>query len=181
MAVASEEAVNSGVDLAELVRSHQADVWRYLRFLGAGAEEATDLTQEVFLAVVRKPFQIRSPAETAAYLRSVARRQLLMLRRRQRREITTTALDAAETVWAAAIGTAGSFDTYLDALARCLETLDGRARQAIDLHYRDNASRTDIAAKLDMKPEGVKTLLRRTRHVLRECIERQALSKPIRS
>ena len=38
------------LDLAELVREHQADVWRYLRYLGADGHDADDLTQETFLA-----------------------------------------------------------------------------------------------------------------------------------
>ncbi len=40
------------------------------------------------------------------------------------------------------------------------------------MHYRDRAGRDSIATKLSMQPDGVKTLLRRTRQVLRECIER---------
>ena len=43
----------------------------------------------------------------------------------------------------------------------------------MDLQYRVESSREAIAAALDMKPDGVKTLLRRTRQVLRECVERK--------
>jgi RNA polymerase sigma-70 factor (ECF subfamily) len=63
---------------------------------------------------------------------------------------------------------------YLDALRECVEQLDRRARRAVDLQYRDHAGREAIAAELDMKPDGVKTLLRRTRQLLRECIERKS-------
>ena len=48
---------------------------------------------------------------------------------------------------------------------------NGRARTAIDLRYRDGRSRAEIAAELNMAPEGIKTLLRRTRDSLRRCIE----------
>ena len=54
-----------------------------------------------------------------------------------------------------------------------LEGLEGRAAQAIDLHYRIGASRGAIASQLAMQPDGVKSLLRRTRDVLRECVERK--------
>lgn len=160
------------VDLADLVHEHQANVWRYLRFLGATAADADDLTQETFLTVCRSQFDERSEHETAAYLRTVARNQLLMARRRQGREINTVELESAEQVWAAA----GDMDDYLAALADCLERVDGRARMALDLLYRDRRSRTDIATELDMKPDGVKTLLRRTRDVLRDCIQRHTQS-----
>jgi DNA-directed RNA polymerase specialized sigma24 family protein len=55
-----------------------------------------------------------------------------------------------------------------------LQEIDGRARQAIDQAYRDRLSRTEIAQNLEMTPDGVKSLLRRTREVLRQCIERKA-------
>jgi RNA polymerase sigma-70 factor (ECF subfamily) len=161
------------LDLTRLVQQHQAGVWRYVRFLGAERAEADDITQETFLAIARAAFVERDEGQTAGYLRVVARNQLLALRRRQRREISTVELEAAESVWAAAAGPDGSLAGYLDALRACVECLEGRSRQAIDLHYRDGASREAIADALEMKPDGVKTLLRRTRGVLRECIERK--------
>ena len=171
MDLAGPELPNA--DLASLVQRHQAGVWRYLRFLGACGPEADDLTQETFLAFVRAEFSERDDRQTAGYLRTVARNQLLALRRRQNREVSTVQLEAADEVWAAATGPDGSLAGYLDALATCLETLEGRARQAIDLHYRDCVARDAIAAMIGMKPDGVKTLLRRTRELLRECIERK--------
>jgi RNA polymerase sigma-70 factor (ECF subfamily) len=161
------------LDLASLVHCHQAGVWRYVRFLGADATEADDLTQETFLALARADFVQRDERQTAGYLRVIARNQLLALRRKQTREISTVELEAADSVWAAAAGPDGSLASYLDALRDCVAGLEGRVRQAIDMHYAQRAGREAIAAKLDMQPDGVKTLLRRTRQVLRECIERK--------
>ena len=159
-------------DLALLVDQHQATVWRYVRYLGANAAEADDLVQETFLAVFRSDFVHECHQRTARYLRTAARNQLLMLRRRQRREPSHIDLEAAESVWAATVGD-GPVDPYLEALNGCLEHVDGRARQAVNLQYTHKQSRETIAEQLDMKPEGVKTLLRRTREVLRDCIERK--------
>jgi RNA polymerase sigma-70 factor (ECF subfamily) len=160
-------------DLASLVHQHQSGVWRYLRFLGADRTEADDLAQETFLAFARAEFVERDGRQTAGYLRTVARNQLLALRRKQNREISTVELEAADSVWAAAAGADGNLGGYLDALRECVGQLKDRARRVVDLHYRDGASREAIAAELDMKPAGVKTLLRRTRELLRECVERK--------
>lgn len=164
------------IDLARLVRDRQAEVWRYLRFLGADATEADDLTQETFLAVARSRFVEETDAQTAGYLRTVARRQLLMLRRQQKRRIKTVDFDAAETVWAETMWPAGAerdrFDDRIDAARGCVEKLTGRSREAIDLSYREGTSRDAIAEQLEMTADGVKTLLRRTREKLRECIEK---------
>ena len=164
-------------DLARLVHQHQADVWRYLRFLGASTEDADDLTQETFLAVGRTPFEERSRGETAGYLRTAARNQLLMLRRRQGRQIGTVDLAAAEEAWAEA-AVDGALNDFLDALSHCCETLAGRTREAIDGFYRDDKTRDQLAAEFEMSLDGVKSLLRRTRVALRDCIERRLGRQP---
>ena len=164
------------LDLAALVRSQQAGVWRYLRYLGADTAEADDLVQETFLAVYRSDFVHQCDRQTASYLRTVARRQLLMLRRRQSRQPQPAELEAAEAVWASTLDD-GPVDPYLEWLAGCLEHLQQRARRALDLQYTEQLSREAIASELGMKPGGVKTLLRRTRDTLRECIERKQQSR----
>ena len=159
--------------MAGLVRAHQADVWRYSRFLGCSESEAEDLVQETFLAVLRSQFEVRSPAETAAYLRTVARNCLMMLRRKQRAGPPTVDVEAAEAVWARRVGEDG-FDSYLTALRECLDAaVTPRVRRALELQYCDQASRAEIAAVLEMATEGVKTLLRRARSALRDCVERK--------
>src|SRR5205814_2278469 len=143
---------------AELVQEHQGGVWRYLRYLGASEALADDLTQETFLAVLRKPFEYQGPAETAGYLRTVARRQFLLAIRKDRRGITPEQLETAESVWLETVGDgpAGWGDEYLDALADCLEQLDGRAKAAVDGRYRLDQSRADLAATLGLTEDGVK-------------------------
>lgn len=158
------------VDLTRLVDRHQAAIWRYLRYLGARPAEADDLTQEVFLAITRKGFEQQSEAKTAAYLRTVARNALISLRRKGRREVSLPDFDAAEAVWQER--GADRWDDQIDAIRDCVGTLEGRAKQAIDLQYRDKAGREAIANELGMTADGVKSLLRRTRAVLRDCVER---------
>ncbi len=159
-------------DLASLVREHQADVWRYLRYLGAAADDADDLPQETFLAVARAPFQLRSRGETSAYLRTAARNQLLVLRRRQGRQITSVELTSAEQVWAA-VHPDGQSNALLEMLRLCCESLTGRSREAVDRFYRDGLGREETAAAMGLSVDGVKTLLRRTRETLRQCVERR--------
>ncbi len=160
-------------EMAALVQAHQGDLWRYLRYLGCQAAEAEDLLQETFLAVFREGFEVRSTAQTVAYLRTVARNQLLMDRRKQRNRPQAVELETAEAVWAQAAGEDG-LDDYLVALGECLHNaLSPRARRALELQYRDRASRAEIATELHLAVEGVKTLLRRARSALRDCVERR--------
>ena len=158
--------------MAALVHAHQTGVWRYLRYLGCCPIEADDLTQETFLVVFRDGFEERSPQQTAAYLRTVARNRLLMVRRSQKKAPEVD-LEAAEAVWADVAGGNG-MDDYMLALEDCLETgVTPRVRRALDMLYRDRLSRSEMADRLEMAVEGVKTLLRRARSTLRECVERK--------
>ncbi|HUY87495.1 MAG TPA: RNA polymerase sigma factor [Pirellulales bacterium] len=157
-------------EFAELVRTHQTGVWRYLRFLGADETQADDLTQETFLCIYRRPFVEQTPAATAAYLRTVARRRLLISIRKTKRRPPLADLELAEEVWSRLAGDDGG---YLDALRECLESLEGRAREAIELRYRDSRSRAEIGQLLEIGEDGVKSLLRRTRELLRCCVEKR--------
>ena len=88
-------AVEPSVRFEQLVQAHQREVWRYLRFLGASAAEADDLTQETFLEVWRKPFVEHNERASAAYLRTVARNRFLMgvrSRGRKPRLLSTSAV-----------------------------------------------------------------------------------------
>jgi RNA polymerase sigma-70 factor, ECF subfamily len=164
--------VDRQAEMAALVHAYQAGVWRYLRYLGCCPMEADDLTQETFLVVFRDGFEERSPGQTAAYLRTVARNRLLMLRRSQKKT-PEVELEAADAVWAETVGD-GDMNDYVVALEDCLETgVTPRVRRALDMLYRDRLSRNEMAEQLEMAVEGVKTLLRRARSALRECVERK--------
>ncbi|MGB3965513.1 MAG: sigma-70 family RNA polymerase sigma factor [Planctomycetota bacterium] len=162
-------------DVVRLVREHQAEVWRWLRYLGASAELADDLVQETFLQLLRAPFHERSPAETAAWLRTVARN--LYVRSFRRPPFALTELDAIEAAWTGfAQDDAGR--ASLRALRGCLDRLDGRARDAVRWHYEQHCSRAEIGVRLGIGEDGVKSLLRRTRELLRACVERSRMEEP---
>ena len=171
--LANAEPAAASLDVARLVREHQTGVWRYLRVLGCPADEAEDLTQETFLAVLTKPFQDYNRQATAAYLRQVARNLFLSSRRRA---VTVSELDEAEAAWLQwAVKDDGQ--ELMAALRNCLQTLTDRARQALDLRFGRQASRAEIATATGLSEDGAKNLLQRAKQQLRECIERALASE----
>lgn len=179
--------MSTGLDLVKLIQTHQAGVWRYLRSLGCDGTTADELTQETFLAVMQNPFDDYHPAATAAYLRKVARNLLVTDQRRNARgqpvvEMSVLELDAVDRAWLR-MGRKGEgrnsdeledgFERMLDALRSCLQTLGDRARQALDLRFRDRLPRASIAATLGMTEDGAKNILQRAKQQLRVCIERK--------
>lgn len=169
-------AADPRAGLEVLVRNHQRGVWRYLRYLGAQASEADDLTQETFLEVWRKPFDQYDARATAAYLRQVAKNRFLMLIRARGRRPEVN-IEAADQVFAEVAREDGG-DGHIAALAECLKRAQGKAKQVVDLFYLDGHSRAETARLMQMNEEGVKTLLRRVKETLRQCVEGKLGSEP---
>lgn len=157
--------------LAELVRGHQTGLWRFLRALGCRPLDAEELAAEVFVVVFRKGFVARSEAATAAYLRQTARYLWLRRQRWQRREADRFAA-AAELLWQRDCGDDDG-EAFVQALRACVDGLQGRAAEAVRLCYGEELPQRDVAARLALLPNGLKTLLQRTRKALRQCIERR--------
>lgn len=146
---------------------------RYLRALGASRDEADDLTQETLLAAMAlltaPQRQIR---DETAFVLGIARHQWLRSRRWWHRRRERQIADAVDDLWQRTTAHDGG-DARLAALRACLDELQPRARQALELHYRDGLAWRDVAAQVDLRPNGVKTLAQRARTALRSCIERR--------
>jgi len=162
-AAAAAVASARGGDEA-LIRRHWPAVRRYLRVLGADAAAADDLAQDVFVLALQKRVVDRG-GRTLAWLRRAARLRFLEVRRERR----GVAIDEAELVWQEQ---ERDGDARRQALRQCLQLLTERSQQAVRLAYGERRSWQQIAAALGIRASGVKTLLRRCRAALRECIER---------
>jgi len=155
-----------------LVRTHQQGVWRYLRFIGCSRAEADDLAQETFLAVWKSGFEEINQAASASYLRTTARSRFLMMLRTKGRRPRESDLAEVDADWVMLTGGAPeTWDERIEVLLRCLQQVQGKAREALDLCYCDGLTQAQIAGRIGMKPEGVKTLLRRAIEKLRQCME----------
>ena len=163
--------------LAEIVRAHQAELYRYVRYLGADSSTAEDLVQETFLVAFKKTERaISALGARSAWLRGVARNLFLHHCRRERRNpipVDSAYLEQAEATWAGEFLRGGDGFDYIEALRECLETLSGEHRHAIGLRYTDKRARAEMAGLLRMTENGIKSLLRRIRHTLAECIQRR--------
>jgi len=150
--------------------SQRTVVWRYLRALGADATEADDLTQEAMLVACET--EAGTVVDEQAFLFGVARNLWLRSRRWWHRRREREIADAVDDLWQATAADDGGSE-LVDQLRDCLEQLQPRSRQALELHYHDGLPWTEVAHRVDMKPNGIKTLAQRARTALRTCIERR--------
>jgi len=162
----------SNVDPAQVIRDHQVGLWRYLRAIGCDWNEAADLTQETFLTILQKPFEHYNDAATAAYLRRVAYNLFITWKRRSAKVVNVAEIEQVDTQWSQWAGNDDG-EELLAKLRECLETLGSKARQALDLRFRDKVSRQDIGEALGMTEHGAKNVMQRAKKKLRECIQRK--------
>ena len=155
-----------------LIQEHQLGIWRYLRFLGCEDERAKDLTQDTFLSVYSKPFENRGFQSTASYLRNCARFLFLKDVRKQEMREKLERAAAADLVWQRHEED-GCGDEYRLSLDECLSSLDSRARSALEMRYRDGFSAVDLGRALGIKENSAKSILQRSKALLRACIERK--------
>jgi RNA polymerase sigma-70 factor (ECF subfamily) len=162
---------------AQLVRRHQARVYRLvLRMLG-NAEEAEDVAQEAFLSLHRHGHRFRREARFSTFLYRVAtnaalnrRRTLSRLRAREeefgRRQATGDHLPATpRDPEGAAVGA-----QVQEQVQEALLSLSGDLRAAIVLYDIEGQSYREISKILDI-PEGtVKSRIHRARSALRELL-----------
>jgi len=158
------------LDVVDLIRRHQAGIWRYLKAVGCDATTAEDLTQETFLRVLCKPFEHRNDAATGAYLRRVAHNLFISQRRRASKMSVTEKASELEEAWTRWAGFDHG-DSTIDALRECMSRLTDRARLALQLRFADHSSRTMIGEELGISEHGAKNLMQRAKAQLRECLE----------
>lgn len=161
--------------MEELVTVHSADLYRYVRYLGADRALADDIVQDVFCQAMRSRSLPPGTDErrSGAWLRGVARHLLSRHRRKAGRSpvsLDSGALEEAEAVWVETVEER-SYESRISALRTCLSRLSDKEREFIDMFYGRAMSRSEIAAEKGMSEDGVKSALRRLRERLRRGIE----------
>lgn len=162
----------TGIDPVRLINDHQVGVWRYLRALGCEPALADDLTQDTFLAVLKRPFQDLGPQAVAAYLRRIAFNLHVTHHRRAGKVTAVENLEELDAAWTK-LAPDDNGELLIEALRDCMKGLTDRARRALEMRFRDQHSREQIAASLEITEHGAKNLMQRAKQQLRDCIEKK--------
>jgi RNA polymerase sigma-70 factor (ECF subfamily) len=148
-------------DTDTLYAEHQQAIFRYLcRFVGH-AEDARDLTQEVFLRVSRTRVPDADAAGLRAWVFAIARNLALNhVRDRRPRETGVAVISAEPAVQELAV-----------AIEQALGALGDVDRDAFLLREAGGLSYQEIADTCELTVEAVRTRLRRARQQLREALD----------
>lgn len=152
-----------------LYEQHWKAVYRFAWLLTNSVPDAEDITQECFLALMRKPSAFDpNRAQLRTWLIGVARNQHLYRRRHQACRADDDALETCELP--------GSFEKDLirmeraDAVRHAVAALPPMQRQAVYLFEFEGLSIAEIAAILEIEPNAVKARLYRAREQLKRLL-----------
>lgn len=148
----------------ELIARYHQPLWRYVRRLTGQDDAAQEVTQDVWLRVIRGIGRLRDAARLRAWLFGIARRALMdRLREQYARQVEVDA-DLEGIPGGADWGVP---DDQLETMERELARLPLVEREVLTLFYLDELSLADVAGVLDVPVGTVKSRLFRARQMLR--------------
>lgn len=132
-----------------------------------------DIVQNASLALLRKFSEYDDSRPFLAWALGVAKFEILAHRRdfaRNRMICDSEFLDLYTQGWA---NVAPRINEETTALRYCVAELNGRAQKVISLRYAESQTSETIASTLNLTAANVRAILKRTREVLRRCVEKQ--------
>ena len=161
------------LEVQKLFVDHLPALKRFILSLLPNRSEADDVVQEVFLTVTTKANEFVLGSNFKEWLFAIARFKVLEHLRRAKRDphvLTDSVIeklaDEAEEV------DPEEESLTLRALAKCIEKLAPKRKQAIELQYRGNCTPPEIAERLGWGVNSVNVTLSRARADLRACVQR---------
>jgi RNA polymerase sigma-70 factor (ECF subfamily) len=158
---------------AALWASAQSTVSAFIRTLVPDYQQADEVIQRVAVTLVRKYDQYDQTRSFAAWAVGVAKFEVLYYRRERATDRHRFGDDIVEQIASRYEILAEEADPLRDALKHCLDKLEGRSKQIVELRYRRCLSSASIADEMELSSGAVRMLLLRVRDALRRCIERR--------
>jgi RNA polymerase sigma-70 factor (ECF subfamily) len=157
--------------LAALWAASQSTVSAFIRTLVPDYQQADEVMQRVAVALVRKYDQYDDSRSFAAWAIGMAKFEVLYYRRERATDRHLFGDDIVEQIASRYEALAEESDPLRDALKSCLDNLEGRSRQVLELRYKRGLSSAAIATEMQLSSGAVRMLLCRVRDSLRRCIE----------
>jgi len=148
-----------------LFRSHHLPIFRYLKRMTGSQEAAEELTQDVFVRVVRALPGYRSQGKDAAWIFSIARNVLLNRHRDSGRRPEPAASPADESLPGHSVSPIRRIE-----LDEAMAALPAPEREAFLLRELGGLSYDDIARLCEATADAVRSRIHRARLALRRSL-----------
>lgn len=161
------------IRFTQLWTDAQPTIRQYVSSLIRDQQVVRDVVQNVSLALLRKFSDYDESRPFLPWALGVAKFEFLGQKRdlaRNRLICDTEFVEQYTRAWAEVAPQMADEST---ALRHCVGELKGRSRTIIKLRYTEGRNSEKIASEMCLTPANVRTILKRTRDVLKRCIEKQ--------
>ncbi|MFZ0662612.1 MAG: sigma-70 family RNA polymerase sigma factor [Acidobacteriaceae bacterium] len=176
--------MSAPIQFEQIVREHQAFVFRTLARLTGGGEHLEDLAQEVFLRLYRGLDSFRGDAKLTTWLYRITLNVAQDEWKRRKKERVNTSFDNPEDGWAERIsGGEGDAEQILsrkqsmEAVNHALGELSETERAVIVMFHQEECTYEQIALTLNLPLNTVRTHLHRGRQKLKERLRERMMER----
>ena len=163
-------------DISPAVAEHYESIYRFAYSLAGNPADASDITQQTFLALARHGHSIREESKLRGWLFTTAHREFLRQRRRLKAH-PTLSLDDLEVE---PVATETESTTRADAahVMKLVGSLDESLRAPLALFYLKNMKYREIAEILSLPIGTVMSRLARAKATLRNQLGLETVTPP---
>ena len=172
LSLAPRETAGSATDLAALVATHSALLFRVAHSIVRNRDEAEDIVQDVFLRVLQHRHKLPGVQDHRVWLVRIAWNLALDRRRRIRPDQMDDLFAATLVAHTLPADQALAEATRIAAVLAGIERLPQRERNALLLSAIDELSIAELAVVLNSTESAVRALLFRARARLRQRLEK---------
>lgn len=153
--------------------SHEARLRGFVRTLLSNWDAVDEVMQETSLVAWRKFTQFESGTNFMAWAAAIARFEALKHLRRQSRERLVFNDDILDLLAEETLEDVDTLEHQRVALSTCLEKLDSRQKQLLQLAYQPGVKFHEVAAQAGKSTQAFYKTIQRLRASLLTCAERQ--------
>ena len=148
----------------------QGEILAYILTMGVPPSHADDVLQNTAVVILEKIGEFEAGSNFRAWAYSIAKFEILSFFKEHQKSLCLTK-EALEHLELLSTDTTRSSAVTLKALTVCLEKLQEKARDLINMRYTKGLTSQDIADKLSRPVDSIYTSLSRIRKSLQECVK----------
>jgi RNA polymerase sigma-70 factor (ECF subfamily) len=164
------------IQLVQAVTRHQSMIQAYAYAIVRDFHVAEDVFQEVAVIVAERWETVPAGDGLVPWLRETTRRKALEALRKERRASALLSEGALEKL-GEAFQPGGPRPEVKEALTSCLSKVEGSARAILEARCGEGLSGEAIAHKFGRSIQSIYSILKRTRVIVAQCVERTLASR----